>query len=312
VISDHPLVLLIVFALLGGATLWLVYTRVRSWAMRQQGLQRIDRAGGEDTLAVTVDGTQREAGWLTRWLALAGYRRADAPLWFGVSMVGALGAAVPAALLFRATALNVMIDAVANIPGGIGEAFVAILGAGPWILLTIIAASPILVVRAARRRRVRDVEQDLSLTLELFATLAEAGLGFDAALARVVQAQPASRPLTYELIGFQRDLQAGSARLQALRHLADRIDVTSMTIFVSAIIQSEQVGSSLADTLRHQADDLRARRREQALILAQSLPVKLVFPLVVCFLPGIFLSTIGPVLFQMIEVADSVLRSRGR
>jgi tight adherence protein C len=68
------------------------------------------------------------------------------------------------------------------------------------------------------------------------------------------------------------------------------------------------VGASIAETLRHQADDLRQRRREQALVVAQALPVKLVFPLIVCFLPGIFISTLGPVLYQMIQVADSVLR----
>lgn len=72
------------------------------------------------------------------------------------------------------------------------------------------------------------------------------------------------------------------------------------------------MGASLAETLRHQADDLRNRRRERALLHAQAMPVKLVLPLVVCFLPGIFLSTLGPVLYQMIRVADTVLPTGGR
>jgi tight adherence protein C len=65
----------------------------------------------------------------------------------------------------------------------------------------------------------------------------------------------------------------------------------------------------LAETLRHQADDLRHRRREDALLQAQALPVKLVFPLVICFLPGIFISTLAPVIYQMTQVAGGVLRS---
>ena len=73
------------------------------------------------------------------------------------------------------------------------------------------------------------------------------------------------------------------------------------------MVQAEEVGASLADTLRHQASDLRMRRREDALLKAQALPVQLVFPLVICFLPGIFLSTLAPVLYQMIQVAEGVL-----
>ena len=106
---------------------------------------------------------------------------------------------------------------------------------------------------------------------------------------------------------FQLDLLAGTPRAQALRQLARRTDIPTLISFTSSLIQSEQVGASIADTLRHQADDLRLRRRENALIQAQSLPVKLVFPLVVCFLPGIFATTLAPVLYQMIQVANSAL-----
>jgi tight adherence protein C len=102
---------------------------------------------------------------------------------------------------------------------------------------------------------------------------------------------------------------AGVSRTQALRLLARRVDVAALTSFTSALVQAEEVGASTAETLRHQADDLRQRRREDALLKAQALPVKLVFPLVICFLPGIFLSTLAPVLFQMIQVANGVLRS---
>jgi tight adherence protein C len=87
------------------------------------------------------------------------------------------------------------------------------------------------------------------------------------------------------------------------------VHLPSLTGFTSALIQAEQVGASMAETLQHQATDLRQRRREQALLQAQALPVKLVFPLVICFLPGIFVSTLAPVLYQMIQVAASVVRT---
>src|SRR6202022_4537856 len=110
--------------------------------------------------------------------------------------------------------LDQMVQTVANIPGGISEVFVAILSAGPVIVFFVIALSPPLIVRSARRRRVREVEQDLPLALELLATLAEAGLGFDAALLRIVASESADRPLTSAFIAFQRELHAGVARLQ--------------------------------------------------------------------------------------------------
>ena len=188
----------------------------------------------------------------------------------------------------------------------------AILGVGHWILLVLLTLVPTLVVRAVRDMRVKAIEQDLPLVLELFATMAEAGLGFDAAITKVVKAQGVERPLIGELVLFQYDMLAGMPRPQALRQLARRVDLPALTGFTSALIQAETVGASFAETLQYQAVELRSRRRENALLQAQSLPVKLVFPLVICFLPGIFASTLAPVLFQVVQVADGVLRGAGR
>src|SRR5437899_3158804 len=83
---------------------------------------------------------------------------------------------------------------------------------------------------------------------------------------------------------------------------------TGYILFAICTAAPMQVGSSLAETLRTQSDDLRDRRKLRALLLAQTLPVKLVFPLMFCFLPGIFYSTLGPVLAQLVDVVDSVLK----
>ena len=157
---------------------------------------------------------------------------------------------------------------------------------------------------------VQDVEADMPVTLELLATMSESGLGFDSALTRVVDSRRDERPLFQDLKTFQLEVLGGISRVQCFRRLAKRLEVPSMTIFVSALVQAEQVGAGFSKVLRIQADDLRNRRREDANMLAQALPVKLIFPLVTCFLPGIFVCTLGPIFLQFIKLADSVTRTR--
>jgi pilus assembly protein TadC len=87
------------------------------------------------------------------------------------------------------------------------------------------------------------------------------------------------------------------------------VNVPWFGIFVSALVHAEQVGAGLAATLRAQADDLRSRRRERALAMAMAVPVKLLFPLVTCFLPGIMIAALGPIIFQIVQVLDQFTRS---
>jgi len=290
------------------ATLWLGYVAATAWTVRYRALRRLYESA-DQAAADIVEERSVPQRWLARWLIVAGYRGANAPALFVALTAASALAGIVAGGIYRAVLEAPLVQMVANVPGGVGEFLVAVLQGGPWILFFLSTSMPALVVRAARRARVQAIERDLPLVLELFATMGEAGLGFDAALSKIVRAQESDRPLIAEFVGFQLDMLAGVPRLQALRQLARRVEVTSITTFTSALIQAEQVGASIAETLRHQADDLRERRREDALLQAQALPVKLVFPLVICFLPGIFISTLAPVLFQMIEVAGGVLRT---
>jgi pilus assembly protein TadC len=299
--------MVVVLLLFVAALLAVTLRSVQGWSSRRRALDRLFAPeGGSDG-----DASARDTP-LARWLASAGYRRANAPAVF----VGATAAFVAAGLVvsqfYRLVLFAPMLDAVVNVPGSAGDLLVLVLQAGPWILFVATSLVPTLLVRTARRARVQAIEQDLPLALELFATMAEAGLGFDASLAKIVRAQGSQRALASEFLNFQHDMLAGMPRSRALRQLARRVDVPSLSTFTSALIQAEQVGASMAETLQHQAVDLRQRRKENALLQAQALPVKLVFPLVVCFLPGIFVSTLAPVLFQMVEVADSVLRTAGQ
>ena len=292
------------------ATLVLTYRTGRSWSVRRRALIRL-YAVDDPRAATGLQSSARDNG-LGRWLARAGYRRPNAQMLLISATIASVAAGLAVSQIYRLIFFPPLLVAISNVPGIAGDMLALVLQGGPWILFVVTAAAPSLVVRTARRSRVRAIEQDLPLALELFATMAEAGLGFDAALAKIVRAQGSDRALVSEFVNFQHDMLAGMSRTQALRQLARRIDVPSLTSFTSALIQAEQVGASMAETLQHQAVDLRQRRRENALLQAQALPVKLVFPLVVCFLPGIFVSTLAPVLFQMVEVANGVLRSQGR
>jgi tight adherence protein C len=277
-----------------------------SWAIRHRSVERV-RDTLEPESSVLDIGRAHSGWWLRRWLFLAGFRGRLAPVFFMGLTGGALVLGmVSAYVMNRSGVVDVMVVPLRGIPGGIGEAFVSVAYAAPWIVLSLLASIPLLVVRAARRQRVMDVDHDLPLMLELLATLTEGGLSFDAALDKILGAQFRTRPLSEEFRLYHRELQMGVSRLQALRRLANRLEVTSMSFLISALIQSEQVGASIATTLRRQADDLRNRRREQALMLAQALPVKMVVPLILCFLPGIFVATLGPSLYQLVNLVSGI------
>jgi len=298
--------LLALFVVAAAATgLW---AAVRSWRVRRRALLRLYAIDAPATAAAS---SSRDNA-LAQWLARAGYRRPEAPSLFISATIACAAAGVMLSQLYRLFLFQSLLDAIVGVPGSAGDVLALVLQSGPWILFVMSALAPTIAVRTVRRARVQAIEQDLPLALELFATMAEAGLGFDAALARIVRAQGSDRALASEFVNFQYDMLAGVSRTQALRQLARRVDVPSLSSFTSALIQAEAVGASMAETLQHQAVDLRQRRRENALLQAQALPVKLVFPLVICFLPSIFVSTLAPVIFQMIEVADSVIRSAGQ
>lgn len=250
--------------------------------------------------------------WLRRWLFLAGFRRPDAATWFVFWAAGALGVGVLVAWTLSTSSLTATsMQWLDELPGGVGALLMPVLKVGPWIVAIVIASLPWIWVRAGRRRRVREVEEDLPLTLQILATLARAGLGFDASLTRVLDSSQEDRSLHEEMHDFRVELLSGIPRVQAWRRLTRRVEVIALSIFVSAMVHAEQIGGGLAGVLEHQANDVQSRRRERSLVSAQSLPVKLVFPMVICFLPGIFVWTMGPAFYQFLQVIDGVLRSSG-
>ena len=285
------------------------YLLLRRLGTNRRSLERVFTEPVE--LAEQPDHDSVVAGFLQRWLFLAGYRQPGAAAAFVAGTLLTIGLGLAALVAIRGAGLTSQLSRnIAGLPPGVGDLLVPITYLAPWTVLMILMLMPWLIVRRSRRQRIEHVEQDLPISLELLATLSEAGLGFDSALSRVLDSAVQDRPLAREFRTYQSDLLAGRTRVEALRRLAHRLEVQSVTMLVSALVQAEQLGSGIAQTLRRQADDLRDRRRERANAFAMALPIKRMFPLVVCFLPGIFVWTLGPFFVQLFQIADTFLKVR--
>jgi len=133
--------------------------------------------------------------------------------------------------------------------------------------------------------------------LDLITTCVEAGLGLDAALARV--AEKSTGPLADEIANTLRDIAMGKLRREALAELGKRVSVEELTHFINSVIQAEQLGVGIAQVLRVQSDQLRTRRRQRAERSAHEAPIKMLFPLVLFIFPAFLLVILGPAMIRV-------------
>ena len=157
------------------------------------------------------------------------------------------------------------------------------------------------------RARQRDVANALPDVLDLLMVCVEAGMAFNAAVARVAE-QPEMRhsPLHQEMLRMHHEVRAGRPRQEALRALGERAGVRELMTVVGAFIQTEQLGTSLGKTLRIHADFARVQRRFRAEERAQLVPVKMLFPTVFFLLPAFFLVTLAPALLKLLETISAM------
>ena len=212
-------------------------------------------------------------------LALAGnpgnLRTAD---WLGVKAVGAVVGALIFALLF-------IVIGVLKLPPILRFAM-------PVIGLMLGYTIPEFWLGSQVRKRQHAILLMIPDALDLLTISVRAGLGFDAALGKVVEKLVG--PLTDEFRRALAEVRVGKARREALRDIIPRTEVPALNNFIGAIIQAEQLGVSISKVLQVQSEQLRIERRQRAEEQAAKAPIKMLFPLVGCIFPSLFIVILGP------------------
>jgi len=275
----------------------------------------VGRRRGGSGLSLRAEATWPRWSWLLLGplsiLSLGGKGRGGRGV--GIRMVQA-GIADPRA--GRAYVLAQLVLGI-GIPTGIFVLASGVLAApAPWQVVGLLFASalagfmaPGFWLAARIKRRQQTIAECFPDTLDMMVVCVEAGLGLDAALARVgTQIAPAYPLLSGELERVTLELRAGKNRDDALRNFATRIVLPEVASFVTLLIQSEALGAGIAQTLRVHADDMRAGRLLRAEEMAHKLPVKLTVPLVICILPAMLVAVLLP---GMLTIARDILPNLG-
>jgi tight adherence protein C len=177
--------------------------------------------------------------------------------------------------------------------GGVGALIGAPLGAAAGF------GGPDLMIYNMGLKRQHELLLSLPDVLDTLVISVEAGLGFDAAMAQV--AEHGKGPMAREMVRVLREMQIGAARAQALRALAARTTVTELRTFVTAVVQAGELGVPIAGVLREHAREMRVRRRQRAEELAQKVPIKILFPVLFCLFPSLFVVILGPGVLQIMD-----------
>jgi tight adherence protein C len=223
-----------------------------------------------------------EMGKLQRRLVAAGFRRNEAvAVFFGIRVAFAL-------CCFAVLSLPIFLRP---------NLLVALGGCGAGYVL------PGMVLARMAKRRQHKIRCGLADALDLLVVSVEAGLGLDQAIQRVGEELAfAHRDLSDELRLINLELRAGKARAEALRNLADRTGVDDVASLVAMLVQTDKFGTSVAQSLRVHSETLRTKRRQRAEEAAAKTGVKMVFPLVFCIFPAVWVVTIGPAAIKFIQV----------
>jgi tight adherence protein C len=231
----------------------------------------------------------REMGNLRLRLVRAGFRREEAlTMFFGIRVAFSLGLFAAFSMFFHARPNTVLMVSL----GGLGLGYLL----------------PGMVLARMAKRRSHGIQLALADMLDLLVVSVEAGLGLDQALQRVGQELAFAYPaLSDELRLINLELRAGKPRSEALRNLADRTGVDDLGSLVTMLIQTDKFGTSVAQSLRVYSESLRTKRRQRAEEAAAKTGVKMVFPLVICIFPAIWVITIGPAAIKMIQILPTVV-----
>jgi tight adherence protein C len=229
-----------------------------------------------------------EMGKLKSRLLAAGYRNGEAlPVFIGLRLVcGLLAFGVMSTPLFGK----------ANVLYALGAAALGYL-------------LPAMALGRMAKKRQHRIRLSLADALDLLVVSVEAGLGLDQALQRVGEELAfAHKDLSDELRLLNLELRAGKSRPDALRNLADRTGVDDLSSLTAMLIQTDKFGTSVAQSLRVYSETLRTKRRQRAEEAAAKTGVKMVFPLVFCIFPAIWVVTIGPAAIKFVQVLFPMIK----
>jgi len=223
-------------------------------------------------------------------LVRAGFRRADAPLIFMGSKVLT---AVALPLIWMAFGY-----ATARSVGNVMLFSVLMAFVGFYL--------PTIYIAMRQRARHAEILSSLPDGLDLMVVCVEAGLGLGAALQRVgVEIRLGSPELSEELSLVNQEMQTGIARTDALRNLAERTGVDDVYSLVAMLIQTDRLGTSVAQSLRAHAESMRTRRRQRAEQMARKASIKLAFPLVFLIFPALLVIILGPAGIQLLKALSA-------
>jgi tight adherence protein C len=276
------------------------YVTLDVLARRAPGRQRLRGAGGAGSVLETslpladaaldprlarasrfLPKSPKEMSRLRRRMARAGYHGAMAPVIYSIAEL-----ALPVVMLL------VCVQVLGQTRGLF---FGAMIG-----LLSYMMPSFWLSREVTKRKKL--IANGLADALDLLIVCVEAGMGLDQAIAKAAEELAVSHPaLSEELVIITTEIRAGKARLEAFKNFAERTKVDDVRQLVSMLVQTDRFGTSIAQALRTQAEVSRTKRRQRAEERAAKLGVKLVFPLVFCLFPAMYVVTLGPAVIKFVR-----------
>jgi tight adherence protein C len=241
------------------------------------------------SLSKWVPKSPKEMSKLQRRLTRAGYRRRSAVIYYSLAEIGLpLGLAALAIL------------SLGRVTGLLPAAFLAVIG----------YVAPSFYIGHKVKLRQKLIRNGLPDALDLLTVCTEAGSGLDQAIFKASEELETAHPvLAEELRLIITEVRAGKPRMEAFKNFAARTGVDDVKSLVSMLVQTDRFGTSVADALRIQSDTSRTKRRQAAEERAQKVGVKLVFPLVLCLFPALYVVCFGPVVVKIYRaLIENVVR----
>jgi tight adherence protein C len=254
---------------------------VRKLPFRDRVIIPLNRSINRFLHRITPKGMQQD---LERKLRLAGYP-------FGITVGGWV--------LFRwLLTLGLPVLLFPLLLNGEGALGTKVLLFAALIILCIML--PNIILNRRTRQRSKKMTNQLPDILDLLVVSVEAGLSFDGALEKV--AEMSKGELTKEFVSTINEIQLGIPRRDALTNMSKRCEIADISVFLSSVIQAEQLGVSLGKVLRIQAVQVRDKRRQRARESAMKIPIKIIVPLVIFIFPTIFVVILGPAVLRIMEM----------